>query len=110
VLSFFSVCFYAFLLMGEPSFWGNWDNMGPDETAYLGFTFIGDDDQARYGWVQAHVDPNSLYLTVYDFAYESNAGVGIAAGDMGSPVPLPASFVLLATGVFPLAAFRKKLR
>ncbi|MGE4559895.1 MAG: hypothetical protein AB7E77_06830 [Desulfobulbus sp.] len=88
--------------------WGNWDGMAAEETAYLGFSFVGDDDQIRYGWVRAHVDPGTLFLTVYDYAYEGVPGEGIVAGDMGSPVPLPAGFMLFASGFAALMGWKRK--
>ncbi|MCP4115244.1 MAG: VPLPA-CTERM sorting domain-containing protein [Desulfobacteraceae bacterium] len=88
--------------------WGKWDNMADGDTAYLGFRFQGADDGDHYGWIQARVNPESQYITIYDLAWESEAGKAIAAGDMGSPVPVPAAVWLLGSGLAGLMGIRKK--
>lgn len=90
--------------------WGKWDNMAEGDTAYLGFRFKGADDEAHYGWIQARVNPDNQYITIYDMAWESEAGKAIAAGDMGSPVPVPAAVWLLGSGLAGLVGIRSRTR
>jgi hypothetical protein len=88
--------------------WGNWDNMAEGDTGYLGFSFKGADDQAHYGWIQARVNPDNQFIIIHDMAWESEAGKTIAAGDMGSPVPVPGAVWLLGSGIVGLMGYRKK--
>lgn len=87
--------------------WGNWDNMADGETAYLGFKFLDDDSAFHYGWIQAYVDPETQYITLYDLAWETTAELEITAGDIGSPVPVPAAIWLLASGLLGLAGIKR---
>ncbi len=89
--------------------WGEWDNMGADETAYLGFQFIDGGNSLHYGWIQASVDPDvNLYITLYDMAWETTANTAIEAGDTGSPVPVPGAVWLLGSGLLGLAGITRK--
>ncbi len=87
---------------GGYSTWGNWGNMGPEEFAFLGFQFAGDKG-LHYGWFRVRVDPSTLYITLFDMAWENQAGKAILAGDMGSQVPVPSSFALFSLGLLALA-------
>ena len=87
--------------------WGDWDNMGQEESAYLGFQFAGDEG-LHYGWMQVRVDPSSLYITLFDMAWEDEAGKAILAGDMGSPVPVPGTIGLMAAGLLGLVGIQRK--
>lgn len=67
-------------------------------SGYLGFAIemegVGE-EAYRYGWIGVAWDPSTFELTIDGFAYETDAGVGIAAG----AIPAPG-----ALGLFGLAA------
>ena len=87
--------------------WGNWDNMGEQDTAYLGFRFLDSDNAFHYGWIKAYVNPENQYITLYGIAWETTAGKAISAGDIGSAVPVPSAFWLLGAGLTVLAGIKK---
>ncbi|PIE57922.1 MAG: hypothetical protein CSA33_05505 [Desulfobulbus propionicus] len=88
--------------------WGEWDNMGADETAYLGFQFIDGGNALHYGWIQARVNPDNLYITLYDMAWETTANTAIEAGNTGSPVPIPGAVWLLGSALLGLVGIRRR--
>ena len=88
--------------------WGNWDGMGEEESAFLGFRFQDDASAFHYGWIQARVDPSTQYITLFDLAWENQAGKVILAGDKGSPVPVPGTFSILAAGLLGLTGRLRK--
>jgi hypothetical protein len=81
-------------MTNNPGVTGNWTNNGTP--GYLGFTFDYDDGigvSYRYGWARVSYNVDKS-ITLYDFAYESSAGVGIAAG--AGAIPEPGSFAAIA--------------
>lgn len=74
---------------------------GPFAEGGSGFLGFAIEDQGlgesvyRYGWIGVAWDPSAFELTIDGFAYETDAGVGIAAG----AIPAPG-----ALGLFGLAA------
>ena len=88
---------------------GYWANGGADPSTwpgadqayrgYLGLSFLDAASAVHYAWVDLDVsaynatDLSSYQATVYGYAYETVAGVGIPAG-----VPEPGSLALLALG------------
>lgn len=89
---------------------GNWYNGGAGTIGYLGFAMTGlagdVPGDIHYGWFHVGVAPydnttNSLAITAYDYAYESDANVGIT-------IPEPASWALFAAGGTALAARRRR--
>ena len=63
---------------------GAWLDRAP---GIVGFSFLGPDRERRYAWAEVEVendeDPDAGALRVRRIAYESVAGVPIAAGDIG---------------------------
>lgn len=94
-------------LVEEPDALGNFS--ATDDSAYLGAEFLID-GSTYYGYIHlataATTTGPSASFTVEDWAYESDAGVGIAAGAGESPEP--STLALLALGAAVLAAFRHK--
>ena len=68
---------------------GSWYEV---DNGYLGVSFYIDSDM-HYGWVK--MSENSEILTIHDWAYETQAGVGINAG----VVPEPSTVGLLFSGI-----------
>ena len=62
---------------------GEW---GPSDSGFMGVRFNIDSDQ-HYGWVQITAQ-SSNQVTLVDWAYETNAGEGINAGE-GASIPEP---------------------
>ena len=86
---------------------GDWDEMAAGDTGYIGFKFLGNDELEHFGWFQAHVDPDSFNITVFDYAYEGTPGTGIAAGDIGA-VPVPGAVWLIGSAMLGLLGIRRK--
>ena len=81
-------------------------NFPLSSTAFLGLRF-GSGPDYNYGWVELSIDATGD-VTVVDGAYQTTPDTAIAAGDMGTAVPEPASLLLLASGVAGLAAYRAR--
>jgi hypothetical protein len=74
--------------------------------AFLGvqFDIAG---QNHLGWFDLSVQPTTPSVTIHGFAYESEAGATIDAGQTsGSAAPEPSTLLLLAAGAAGLAALR----
>lgn len=77
-----------------------------ETTAYMGVRF-SIDELAYYGWVRISNPYDGISGgVIMDFAYETEAGVGILAG--AGAVPEPATSALLAAGGILLALRRRK--
>ncbi|MEO1497828.1 MAG: PEP-CTERM sorting domain-containing protein [Planctomycetota bacterium] len=76
-------------------------NSAPD--AFLGLSF-GTAPNLRYGWIRVGVENASASFVIKDWAYESDPGVGIRAGQ----IPEPGTLGLLAAGAAGLAAIRSR--
>lgn len=87
--------------------WGDWDNMNPDDAAYLGFRFANGSD-LHYGWMRLHIDPSTLYITLFDMAWEDEAGKAILAGDTASAVPVPSTLGITLAGLLLLTAVKRQ--
>jgi hypothetical protein len=75
----------------------------PFTNEYYLFYFEDSSNAKHYGWILGSLTSNSYHLTSY--AYETTAGVTIAAGDtVGSTVPEPSSLALGAMGALVLGA------
>lgn len=74
----------------------------------VGFRFIheGNGNQVHYGWMRIALSGTftDQPRTLVEYAYESNAGVGIQAG----AVPEPTSLSILALGALGLVARRRR--
>lgn len=70
---------------------------------YIGFSFASGGEILN-GWVQVTIDQPTNFFRIDNFAYESEAGVGITAGT----IPEPASLALLALGAAGVAGYRGK--
>lgn len=73
--------------------------------AYIGLSFPSGPN-IFYGWVRVDVNNAAQTFLVKDWAYESQSGVGIKAGD--GQVPEPATLGLLAAGGVGIAAMRRR--
>lgn len=73
--------------------------------AYIGLSFPAGGN-TYYGWVRVDVNNAAKTFLVKDWAYESEAGLGIKAG--AGLVPEPATLGLLACGAAGIAAIRRK--
>lgn len=67
------------------NFVGQWNNL---TDKYVGLRFSGGDGNLHYGWIRMDVSKYPASITLKDYAYESQDGVAIKAGDMGN-VGLP---------------------
>lgn len=88
-------------------------NFGPygygGGTGYLGIQFKPGED-VLYGWIYIDmVAPDLSELEIAGWAYE-DTGAPIHVGDTGSPVPIPSSLMLLASGAAGVAALRRRKR
>ncbi len=73
--------------------------------AYIGLSFPTGGN-THYGWIRVDVNNAAKTFLVKDWAYESQPGVGIKAGD--GFVPEPATLGLLACGAAGIATMRRK--
>lgn len=93
--------FYGTLAYGNP-------NPNPNAQfknvtdAYIGFSFP-DAVNTYFGWMRVDVNNAAGTLLVKDWAYETQPGIGIAAG-----APEPGSLGLLAAGAAGVLALRRK--
>ena len=70
---------------------------------YYLFRFLDSNSEEHYGWMLGSLTSNSYNLISY--AYDTTAGVTIAAGDTGTAaVPEPSSLALGAMGALVLGA------
>jgi hypothetical protein len=76
-------------------------NSAPD--AYLGFSFPIS-GSTHFGWMRVGIDNVNASFLVKDWAYESESGVGIHAGE----VPEPTTLGLLAAGAAGVALLRRR--
>jgi hypothetical protein len=72
--------------------------------AYMGVEFYIDGN-VHYGWINLMVADAGPYGEIYGWAYESESGVPIIAGDMGT-IPEPSTLALLGLGLFGICARR----
>jgi PEP-CTERM motif len=79
---------------------GSWYDV---QSGYLGVSFYIDSDQ-HYAWVR--MSENNMTLTINDWAYETQPGIGISAG--AGAVPEPATTSLLTTGLLALIIRKRK--
>jgi hypothetical protein len=91
---------------------GNWQSTGAPVQAYLGVAF-DISGSTHYGWAQLIVDavifPGSgASISLIDYAYEDQAGVGIEAGTTADAVPEPSTLGLFALGAAGVIALRRK--
>lgn len=70
---------------------------------YVGLSF-GTSPNLRFGWIRVDVDSANASFTIKDWAYETEPGVSINAGQ----VPEPGTLGLLAAGAAGVAAMRKR--
>jgi len=63
---------------------GNWKDIQTDR--FLGIRFQDGLDRTHYGWIRCDAPDSGRGLVIKDYAYETQAGVGSIAGDMGEPV------------------------
>ena len=87
--------------------YGVWKSGLEGQSGYWGVEFKNS-DSTYYGWIEASVNDDGDELTLHSWAYEDVAGQAIAAGDTGSPVPVPGSLALLASGAAGIAALRRR--
>ncbi len=73
--------------------------------AYVGLSFPSGPN-TFYGWIRVDVNNVAKTFLVKDWAYESQSGIGIRAGD--GQIPEPATLGLLACGAAGIAAMRRK--
>jgi len=77
-------------LIGQRGFW---QDIQTDR--YLGIRFQDGLDRTHYGWIRCDAPDSGRVLVIKDYAYETQAGVGIIAGDMGEPVGVQTEHALL---------------
>lgn len=84
----------------SPTF-GDWYNGSNVVDGYAGFRFT-EADGTHYGWVHLAVGSGASNMTIYGFAYEDVANAPITTGVTSGGVPLPASALLLGSGLMGL--------
>ena len=62
---------------------------------FIGIRFQDGLDRTHYGWIRCDAPDSGRVLVIKDYAYETQAGVGIIAGDMGEPVGIQTENKLL---------------
>lgn len=72
-------------------------------TAFVGYRFPSGGGSA-YGWARVTIDNAAGVFEIVDYAFESEPGVGIAAG----AIPEPSTLGLLAAGAAGLGALRRR--
>ncbi|MEZ5051641.1 MAG: T9SS type A sorting domain-containing protein [Chitinophagales bacterium] len=72
---------------------GFWQDVQTDR--YLGIRFQDGLDRTHYGWIRCDAPDSGRVLVIKDYAYETQAGVGIIAGDMGEAVGIQTEHELL---------------
>lgn len=72
---------------------GYWQDVQTDR--FLGIRFQDGLDRTHYGWIRCDAPDSGRVLVIKDYAYETQAGVGIIAGDMGEPVGIQTENELL---------------
>ncbi|WP_176715493.1 VPLPA-CTERM sorting domain-containing protein [Thioclava sp. SK-1] len=96
-------------LFGRNALRGAWVERGGLRSGYLGVAFAAENGATHYGWLELAADAlgNSQLVS---YAWETVAGVGIAAGSTETlaPVPLPASLALFGTAIGGLALVKRR--
>jgi hypothetical protein len=72
---------------------GFWKDIQTDR--YLGIRFQDGLDRTHYGWIRCDAPDSGRVLVIKDYAYETQAGEGIIAGDMGESVGIQTENELL---------------
>jgi hypothetical protein len=90
---------------GDNQLSGGFYNDGNGDTGYIGLS-ISSEAGTNYGWAHMTFSPIDGTLTLHDYAYETDPGVGIVTGVVA--VPEPSSIALLAAGVGGLALLRAR--
>lgn len=66
-------------LFGSPYYtFGNWTGA---EMAFMGFRLV-DGENYNYGWMRLSVSDDGSSITLHDYAYQTNAGQSITAGQL----------------------------
>lgn len=86
----FSYGYPVWNLLGQT---GNWQDIQTDR--FLGIRFKDGLERTHYGWIRCDAPDSGRVLIVKDYAYETQAGVGIIAGNMGEPVGIQTENELL---------------
>lgn len=73
---------------------------------YIGLRFDAPGSGVYYGWADITVDDKEK-VTMWAYAYEDSGGT-IRTGEKPAPIPLPDTFLLLASGAAGLAALRRR--
>ncbi len=81
---------------------GNWASDGTPGYMGLSFDLSG---STYYGWARAGTDFSTTTLTVYDWAYNDQAGAGLEAG-----IPEPTTLGLFCLGAAGVLALRRRKR
>ena len=75
--------------------WPNWFWQDIQTDRFIGIRFQDGLDRTHYGWIRCDAPDSGRVLVIKDYAYETQAGVGIIAGDMGEPVGIQTENELL---------------
>lgn len=79
------------------------------DNGFIGLSFGPSPAQLKYGWLRVKIVNGSSTFIVKDWAYESEIGVGITAGNTGDGVvPEPGTLGLLAAGAAGVFALRRR--